>query len=196
VTPTLLITAVGIIEDIRKAVSSDVKEAGAPFYIVGQTYAELGGSEYYRLKGFVGKSVPKVRAVKAKGTMDAVSMAIGSGYVRSCHDLSEGGLAVAAAEMAFSGGCGIELDLRKVPLGDFIGRNDFILFSESNSRFLVEVKEECRKDFEASMKGVACSVVGRVSKGSRLVVRGLDGKSVVDTNLSELLDAWKKAFGG
>lgn len=195
VTPTLLVTAVGIISDIGKAVSMDIKQSGNLLYVVGQTYAELGGSEYYRLKGFIGKSVPKVRAIKARRIMDGVSRAIESGYVSSCHDLSEGGLAVAAAEMAFSGGCGIELDLRKVPLGDFIGRNDFILFSESNSRFLVEVEEECREDFEAIMKDNVCSVVGKVNKGNRLVVRGLNGKSVVDASLSELLAAWKKTLG-
>jgi len=196
VTPTLLITAVGIISDIRKAVSSDAKEAGSLLYIVGQTYAELGGSEYYRLRDFIGESVPKVRVIKARKTMDSVSRAIHAGYVSSCHDLSEGGLAVAAAEMAFGGGHGIELDLRKVPLGDFIVRNDFILFSESNSRFLVEVKEECREDFEKLMKSTACSVVGRVGKGSRFVVRGLNGKIVVDASLSELLNAWKRTLGG
>jgi phosphoribosylformylglycinamidine synthase len=195
VTPTLLITAVGMIRDVRKAVSCDAKEPDAPLYIVGQTYAELGGSEYYRLKGFVGKSVPKVRAVKARRIMDAVMGAIRSGYVRSCHDLSEGGLAVAAAEMAFSGGYEIELDLRKVPLGDIMGRNDFILFSESNSRFLVEVKEECREDFEAMMKDTACSVVGKVNRSDRLIVRGLDGKLVVNASLGSLLAAWKKTLG-
>jgi phosphoribosylformylglycinamidine synthase len=196
VTPTLLITAVGMIRDVRKAISSDAKKVDAPLYIVGQTYAELGGSEYYRLKGFVGKSVPKVRAVKARRIMDAVSRAIYSGYVKSCHDLSEGGLAVAAAEMAFSGGYGIELDLRKIPLGDIMGRNDFILFSESNSRFLVEVKEECREDFEAMMKDTACSVVGKVNRNARLVVHGLDGKLVVNASLGSLLAAWKKTLGG
>mgnify|MGYP001134823355 CR=1 FL=1 len=128
--------------------------------------------------------------------MDAVSRAIHSGYVKSCHDLSEGGLAVAAAEMAFSGGYGIELDLRKVPIGDSIRRNDFILFSESNSRFLIEVKEKCRKDFEAIIRGNAYSIVGRVNKSNRLVVQGLNGESVVDASLSELIDAWKKTFGG
>jgi len=195
VTPTLLITAVGIIPDIRRAISVDAKQHDSSLYIVGQTYAELGGSEYYRLKGFVGNSVPKVRAVKARRNMDAVSRVIHSGYVKSCHDLSEGGLAVAAAEMAFSGGYGIELDLRKVPLGDIIGRNDFILFSESNSRFLVEVKEKCREDFEAMMKDTVCSVVGKVNKGNRLIVHGLNGKSIVDASLSELLNAWKKTLG-
>jgi phosphoribosylformylglycinamidine synthase len=195
VTPTLLITAVGIISDIRKAISVDLKQTGNPLYLIGQTYAELGGSEYYRLKGFIGKNVPKVRAVKARRIMDAVSRAIHSGYVKSCHDLSEGGLAVAAAEMAFSGGYGIELDLRKVPVGDIMARNDFILFSESNSRFLVEVKENHREDLEALMRDNVCSVVGRVNKSNRLVVRGLNGKSVVDASLNELLGAWKKTLG-
>jgi phosphoribosylformylglycinamidine synthase len=195
VTPTLLITAVGMIRDVRKAVSCDAKKPDAPLYIVGQTYAELGGSEYYRLKGFVGKSVPKVRGIKARRIMDAVMGAIRSGYVKSCHDLSEGGLAVAATEMGFSGGYGIELDLRKVSLGDIMGRSDFILFSESNSRFLVEVKEECRKDFEAMMKDTACSVVGKVNRSDRLVVHGLDGKLVVNASLGSLLAAWKRTLG-
>jgi phosphoribosylformylglycinamidine synthase len=196
VTPTLLITAVGMIRDVRKAVSCDAKKPDAPLYIIGQTYAELGGSEYYRLKGFVGKSVPKVRALKARRIMDAVMGAIRSGYVKSCHDLSEGGLAVAATEMGFSGGYGIELDLRKVPLGDIVGRDDFVLFSESNSRFLVEVSEECREDFEALMKDTACSVVGKVNRSDRLVVHGLDGKLVVNASLGSLLAAWKKTLGG
>jgi phosphoribosylformylglycinamidine synthase len=195
VTPTLLITAVGIISDVRDAISVDVKQPGNLLYVIGQTYAELGGSEYYGLRGFVGRSVPKVRAVKARRIVDAVSRAIDSSYVRSCHDLSEGGLAVAAAEMAFSGNYGIKLDLRKVPLGGIIGRSDFILFSESNSRFLVEVKESCRENFEAIMKDIAYSVVGRVNKDNRLVVRGLDGKSVVDASLNELSAAWKKTLG-
>jgi phosphoribosylformylglycinamidine synthase II len=195
VTPTLLITAVGMIPDIRKAVSSDAKQPDSPLYVVGQTYAELGGSEYYRLKGFVGKSVPKVRAVKARRIMDVVSRAIHSGYVEACHDLSEGGLGVATAEMAFSGGYGIELDLRRVPLGDIMARNDFILFSESNSRFLVEVKEKCREDFEALMKDNAYSLIGKVKKSNRLVIRGLSGEPVVDASLSELLNAWKKTLG-
>jgi phosphoribosylformylglycinamidine (FGAM) synthase-like enzyme len=115
VTPTLLITAVGVIPDIRLTVSMDTKMPGNALYIVGQTFKELGGSEYYKLCGHVGKSVPKVRGAQARKTFRAVTKAIDLGFVKTCHDLSEGGLAVTAAETALAGGYGVVLDLRKVP---------------------------------------------------------------------------------
>jgi len=195
VTPTLLITAIGIIPDVRRTVSADIKGPGNLIYIVGQTYPELGGSEYYKLRGSIGKTVPRIRANQAKKAVNSIVEAIDSGYVKSCHDLSEGGLAVAAAEMAFSGGQGIRLDLRKVPRARNMRRNDHILFSESNSRFLVEVPEKSREDFEALMGKTVCSTIGRVEKDERFSVYGLDGKRIVDASLSELRDAWKSTFG-
>ncbi|MGB9853505.1 MAG: phosphoribosylformylglycinamidine synthase subunit PurL [Candidatus Bathyarchaeales archaeon] len=195
VTPTLLITAIGILPDIRAAVSMDVKAPRNPIYIVGKTYFELGGSEYYRLKGFVGNSVPKVRPNYAKGIFRAITRAIDLGLVSACHDLSEGGLAVAAAEMAFSGGYGVELDLRRVPTEN-LNRDDFILFSESNSRFLVEVPEKCEKDFEALMKGNSYAKIGKVTETPRLCVYGLSGKVVIDAPINDLLVCWKSLLGG
>jgi phosphoribosylformylglycinamidine synthase len=196
VTPTLLITAVGIIPDVRKTVSMDLKAPGDLVYLVGQTYAELGGSEYYRSKGFVGLSVPLVRINEAKRTMDCVSKAIEAGCVIACHDLSEGGLAVSAAEMAFTGGLGIEISLARFPQSEPIMRNDFVLFSESNSRFLIEVPEKAREKFEAVMKGANFACVGRVIDEKRLSVHGLGGGTVVEAGLDELKDAWKSTFGG
>lgn len=196
VTPTLLITAIGIIPDIRKTVSADVKSPGNLIYMVGQTYHELGGSEYYKLRGFTGKTVPKVKAAQAKRTINAVVEANDSGYVKSCHDLSEGGLAVAAAEMAFSGGYGIQLNLGSVPRARNMKRNDYIVFSESNSRFLMEVPEKRREQFEALMERNVCSAVGRVEKNRRLSVYGLNGKRVVNASLNRLRNSWKSTFGG
>lgn len=190
VTPTLLITAIGVVPDIRIVVSMDVKTPGNPLYIVGKTYRELGGSEYYRLKGFVGNSVPKVRPGQARRTFKALIQAIDLGLVSACHDLSEGGLAVAAAEMAFSGGYGLEVDLRKVPVED-LNRDDFILYSESNSRFLVEVPENCERDFEAVMRGAVYAKIGKVTKTPRLCIYGLNGDVVVDAAINELLTCWK-----
>jgi phosphoribosylformylglycinamidine synthase len=195
VTPTLLITALGLVPDIRSTVSMDVKAPGDSVYVVGETLEELGGSEYYRLKGFLGKSVPKVRGVRARKGFRAVTRAIDCGLVKACHDLSEGGLAVAAAEMAFAGGYGLELDLRKVP-AQGVGRDDFVLFSESNSRFLVEVSEKARDRFEGLMKGKVCAKVGRVTKSPRLCIRGLAGGVVVDASLGDLLRSWKRTLSG
>jgi len=196
VTPTLLITAVGVIPDVRKAVSMDVKQAGNLIYIAGQTYPELGGSEYYKLKGFLGKTVPKVRVPQARKIMKSIVKAIDLSYVKACHDLSEGGLAVAISEMAFTGDYGIDLYLKNIPRPRGMQRDDFILFSESNSRFLVEVQEKRRRDFEALMEGVTFSVVGTVKREKRLLVHGIDDSTVVDVSLAELRNAWKSTFGG
>ncbi len=194
VTPTLLFTAIGIIPDVRKSVSVALKRTGNLIYLVGQTYAELGGSEYYKLKGFIGMDVPKVRKAQAKRIMKSITDAIDARCIKSCHDLSEGGLAVAAAEMAFSSDYGMELNLASVPIYNNIDRNDYILFSESNSRFLVEVPEKRREDFETLMKGNIHAAIGKVIKEKCLSICGVDGKRVIEANLDSLREFWKKTL--
>ena len=192
VTPTLLITAVGIIPDIRSTVSVDLKTSGNLLYLLGNTYPELGGSEYYKLKGYLGANVPKLHATKSRKSYYNLIKAIDRGMVKSCHDLSEGGLAVAAAEMAFASNLGMTLNLKAVP-NKSIARNDFILFSESNSRFLIEVSPKDRYDFELLMKN-SCAMVGEVTDTKKLQVYGLNDNLVVNANLSELRAAWKKTL--
>jgi phosphoribosylformylglycinamidine synthase II len=192
VTPTLLITAVGIVPDIRLTVSIDLKMPGNLLYIVGDTFNELGGSEYYKLKGFLGKSVPKLQATKAKKTYYNLTKVMGKGIIRSCHDISEGGLAVAAAEMSFASGYGLELDLRKVQ-GKNLTRSDFVLFSESNSRFLIEIAEADKAEFERVM-GKKHTQIGKVTKEQKLLINGLNGKVVVDATLKTLRQSWKKTL--
>jgi phosphoribosylformylglycinamidine (FGAM) synthase-like enzyme len=118
---------------------------------------------------------------------------MGEGIIKSCHDLSEGGLAVAAAEMAFAGGYGLELNLSVAP-NKLVTRDDFLLFSESNSRFLIEVAEQDRFAFEDLMRSKACAPIGKVTKDQRLLIRGLDGKVVVEAGLAELRRSWKKTL--
>jgi len=189
--PTLLISALAVTDDVTRAVSMDLKQAGNLIYLVGETFKELGGSHYYDIKGHVGSSVPKVDARKGKRLMDALSGATGKGLVKSCHDLSEGGLGVAAAEMAFAGGLGMALNLKDVPLGEKITRDDFILFAESNTRFLAEVAPADKDKFEKAMSGVAHAAVGRVTAGDRLTVTGLNGEVVLDAGIYELKEAWQ-----
>jgi phosphoribosylformylglycinamidine synthase len=188
-----LITALGIVPDVRSAVSVDVKSPNDSIYIVGGTFKELGGSEYYGMSGVLGRTVPKVRRGQAKKTFGAVTMAIDSGLVRACHDLSEGGLAVSAAEMALAGGYGVKLDLRKVP-SDRLNRDDFLLFSESNSRFLVEVSEKAKERFEAIMRGRVFAEIGTVTKSATLCVRGLAGNVVVDISLIDAETSWRRTL--
>ncbi|MEM2320654.1 MAG: phosphoribosylformylglycinamidine synthase subunit PurL [Candidatus Bathyarchaeia archaeon] len=194
VTPTLLITAIGIVPDVRRIVSMDLKEPGNLLYIVGRTYNELGGSEYYRLKGYLGKNVPRVRLREAKWNMRAILRAIDRGCIRACHDLSEGGLAAAAAEMSLAGDLGLEIWLGKVPYAGQILRNDYILFSESNSRFLVEVPETYREEFEAIVRGTYYALIGRVRGDESFIIYGLDDEPAISIGVDELVEAWKKTL--
>ncbi len=189
---TLLISAISVMEDVGRAVSMDFKRAGDLVYIVGATYSELGGSEYFRTRGFIGNKVPKVNSHLAKSLMEKLSMAMEKGLVKACHDCSEGGIGVAVAEMAFAGGLGAAVRLKMVPLGENIDRNDFILFSESNSRFLVEVAPESKNQFEKIMSGTSFAAVGQVADSEVLEIYGLNGNKIVSASLSELKEAWQK----
>jgi phosphoribosylformylglycinamidine synthase II len=189
---TLLISAMGVMDDVSKAVTMDCKNAGDLIYIVGDTLNELGGSHYFAGHGYIGNNVPKVDAEKGKALMDALAGATKKGLVKACHDLSEGGIGVAAAEMAFAGGLGMALSLKKVPLGEAMDRDDFILFSESNTRFLVEVAPENSKTFESSLSGVTFAEIGRVLNDKKLEVRGIKGRIILTADISELKEAWQK----
>lgn len=191
VTPTLLISALGILPDVRKAVSMDLKTAGNPIYIIGKTYEELGGSHYYRIHGYLGNQPPRVEPGRAKASYDALISAMDRGYVKACHDLSEGGLAVAAAEMAFAGDIGMELNLDKVLMPRM--REDYALFSESNSRLLVEVDEKKAGEFEECMKGSVFAGIGRTTKERELVINGEKGV-LVRAGLQSLKEAWQRTL--
>jgi phosphoribosylformylglycinamidine synthase II len=190
VTPTLLITAIGIVPDIRGIVSMETKKPGDAVYVIGETFNELGGSEYYKLNGYLGKNVPRVNGGKARKTFKKVTKAIDAGLVKACHDLSEGGLGVAVAEMSLAGGLGIALNLRKVPRSA-VERDDLALFSESNSRFLVEVPEKAQDEFEALTKGIVCAEIGRVTRNPKLTINGLKGGVKVEAQLADLRRSWK-----
>ncbi len=190
--PTLLISAMAVMKDVSRSVSMDAKKAGDLLYIVGMTYNELGGSHYYAVRGAMGNRVPQVNPKRGKKLMDALSGAMDKGLVKACHDLSEGGIGVAAAEMGFAGGVGITLQLNKVPLGEPIERNDTVLFSESNTRFLVEVAPEDAKRFEGALGEAICAAIGELNKSDRLEVYGIKGEKLISTPLAELKEAWQK----
>jgi phosphoribosylformylglycinamidine synthase len=171
----------------------DFKQAGDLIYIAGKTANELGGSEYFRIHGFTGNRVPKVNPARAKEIMDRLSQATNKGLVSACHDCSDGGIGVAVAEMAFAGGLGATIRLKSMPLAEPMDRDDFILFSESNSRFVVAVSPHHQSEFEALMASARgrFARIGEVNNSGKLVVHGLKTK-VVEATLASLKDAWQK----
>ncbi|MGQ9546021.1 MAG: phosphoribosylformylglycinamidine synthase subunit PurL [Dehalococcoidia bacterium] len=190
--PTLLISAVAVMDNVEKTVTMDCKRAGDRIYIIGTTLNELGGSQYYGLHGYVGNRVPRVDGKRGKKLMDTLSNALERGLVKACHDLSEGGIGVAAAEMAFAGGLGMVIYLQRVPLAEAIDRDDYVLFSESNTRFLVEIAEEDIRQFETMMAGVDFATIGQVTDEKMLEVYGLNGKMVLSSSIGELKEAWQR----
>ncbi len=189
--PTLLFSVIGKMEDVRQAVTMDVKEAGHLVYVLGETAAELGASEWYALHGFIGRNVPKVNVTKARKLYETLHRAIMAGYVASCHDCSDGGLGVALAEAAFAGGLGMMIDLARVPAVG-IDRDDTLLFSESQSRFVVTIAPENKENFESILAGCVAAHVGAVLAGRRLLINGLQGDRIIAAVLDELKAAWQK----
>jgi len=192
--PTLLVSALSVISDVRLTVTADMKRPGSYLYLVGETFEELGGSEYYRINQGLGAEVPRVDPGPGRRLMTALSRAIGNGLVRACHDLSEGGLGVALAEMCFAGGVGCRVRLDHLPGARRFTRDDFLLFSESNTRFLCEVRREHQARFESLMRNVPCAPIGRTTSDQQMVVSGLKRGEVVRLELSEAERAWRTAL--
>jgi len=187
---SLLISAIGVIPNAEKVVTMDVKEPGNGVYLVGETREELGGGHVWKaLKRVSQGEVPRVNVARAKETFTLMHEAISKGFVRAAHDLSEGGLAVAAAEMAFAGDWGLDLDLRKALVSGEISEAG-LLFSESASRFLVEVPEITRPLFETLFKGRAARL-GRVTTRKTLKIRNGAKRVVLEEPLSTLSQAWE-----
>ncbi len=184
--PTPVVMGVGIVDDFRTCVTSDLKSSGNPLYLVGETRMEMGGSEYFRVTRGSSAVAPDVDVEALKGGMYGVLAAIRAGHVASCHDLSQGGLAVSAAEMCLGGDVGATLDLARLdPL-----RLDFLLFSETNARWLVEVKRG-REDAFTSLFAVPVQRLGSVGGGTLRVVRGRESFEVP---VAEMRDVWTHAL--
>jgi phosphoribosylformylglycinamidine synthase len=189
--PTLLFSVIGRMEDVRKALTMDVKRPGDLVYVLGETFPELGGSEWFAQNGFIGNQVPVVNAGKAKKLYGALGTAIKAGLVASCHDCSDGGLGVALAETAFAGGLGLSVDLARVPCAG-IYRDDYLLFSESQSRFIVTVSLANRDRFEEALKGSAFACVGEVLVGSGFRINGIRGNRIIEDDIRVLKEIWQK----
>ena len=191
---SLLISAMGQMDDVNRAVTMDLKEPGNCLFLVGSTADELGGSHFSLVNGLEGGTVPHVDLERAPRILAAMYACINEQLIRSCHDLSEGGLAVAVAEMAFAGGCGADVDLK--PMAEAAGLSDdaVLLFSESNTRFVIEVPETSRDDVLDHFKGLPITSLGRVTESDRLTIRGSAGNLAIETPLAELKHSWQETL--
>jgi phosphoribosylformylglycinamidine synthase len=191
---TLLISAISIVDDVSKCVTMDAKKGGNFLFVVGETKNEMGGSHYYKIHDQLGANVPTVDLEKAPRIAAKITEAIDKQLVASCHDCSEGGLVVALAEMAFAGGLGMEADLAALPKSADCPRIDAQLFSESNSRYIVEVEPQNFDAFTKLMLNLPFGQVGKITDTGRLIVKADDGTQVIDADVKELKKAWQEPF--
>lgn len=187
---TLLISAIGIVPDIRRIMSMPLKRPRNWLYLVGLTADDLGGSLALRLDGRRGDHAPESRPPVARNIFRAVHRTIRDGLVQACHDLSEGGLAVAAAEMAIGGGLGLEIDLGAVPATDPALPTGTRLFAESPSRFLVEVAPESVSAFEKRFRALPHARIGQVLAEPVMRVAGEEGM-VIEAEVARLKACWQ-----
>jgi phosphoribosylformylglycinamidine synthase len=193
--PTLLISAVGQIADVRRCVTMDLKRPGNSLYLVGATGEHLGGSHFNLVHRLAAGQVPQVDGPTARRTFERVHQAIEQSLIRACHDLSEGGLAVAVAEMAVAGRCGAEIELDQVPTSETKPISsqwlDVVrLFSESNSRFLVEVEPSWEDRWRQLFADIPSARVGTVLAEPILRVASSRG-TLIQLPLELLRRAWQ-----
>ncbi|AZU37929.1 phosphoribosylformylglycinamidine synthase [Wolbachia endosymbiont of Bemisia tabaci] len=174
--PSLLISAIGIIENIENAVSLDVKMPGDLIYVLGTTHDELGRSEYQLYSGIDNNNVPKVNAKSARKLYERYNQAIKDGIIVSAIAPNLGGLIIALAKSLIAGDLGAEIDLSLVPIGktqntDII--NKIIMFSESQSRILVTIAPQNQRKFEELFKGIVLSCIGKVTEEKALNIKDI-----------------------
>jgi len=172
----------------------DFKRSGNAIYMVGMTHDEMGGSVYLDNNGQLGSGVPKVDAQQALQTYKALHTACRRGLAQAMHDCSEGGLAVALAEMAFAGGLGVTVSLKNVPYQGASRRDDIILFSESNSRMLVEVAAAHEASFVRLLKDTAHAKIGMVGQSPEFLVYGLKDTPVIHAGIDDLKNVWQSSL--
>ena len=191
--PTLLFSVLGVISDMEQTVSSDFKQPGDHIFLLGQTRREMAGSEIADELGFGGGRVPVVDSASALARYRSVHKAIGLGLINACHDLSDGGLAVAVAEMSIGGRWGARVDLSLVKSADTLTLTE-LLYSESASRLLVTVPPAKRVEFQALL-GEDAIEIGQVSSGGHLRFC-LQDANLFSVSVEDMARSFKATFAG
>ena len=201
VPPTLLVSSLGVIDNVRNAVSLDAKVEGDLVYVLGRTDQELGGSEYFALVGeqergkrYIGNAVPQVDAQRNKTLYSALTQCIHEGLVASAQSVHRGGLAVALAKTALGGRLGMDVSLEQLP--GQVARDDVALFSESQGRLVVTVAPQYQTQFEQRMQGNTFAAIGKVTGSDVFRVRGITGRTIVDANITTMVPAYTETFRG
>ncbi len=190
--PTLLISSIGVIDEISKSISIDLKFPGDLIYILGETNDELGGSEYFSSYKYIGNAVPQVDARKNKKLYTNFYKCVKSNLLASAISVGRGGLGVALTKTAMAGDLGLEISLKNLP-GKFT-RDDFALFSESQGRIIVSINPKNKARFESFMKKNSFACIGYVTQQKNILIKNPQGNKIIDLKLKSALESYKSTF--
>ena len=191
--PTLLFSVIGKIEDVRMAVSMDFKNSGDLVYVVGLTDGRMAYSEYLYLMGRQDEGeVPIPHKELSLEIFHRLHNIMKKGLIRSCHDISDGGLAVCIAESSLAGGLGAMIDIKDVPRAMDM-RDDFLLFSETPGRFIVSIDRKDKEEFESLMRGIPYSLLGEVSNNPTLVIKN-SNSVLINEDIKRLKESFIKTL--
>jgi phosphoribosylformylglycinamidine synthase len=190
--PTLLISSIGVIDDVLKSVSIDLKFPGDLIYIIGETFDELGGSEYYSMNNYTGNKVPQVNAKKNRKLYQDFYKCVKSNLISSAISIGRGGLGVATVKTAIAGMLGIDISLKNIP-GKY-SRDDFTLFSESQGRIIVSINPILQKSFEKLMEKNTFAKIGMVTSQKSILIKNSKDKNIVNLNLNSTFNKYKSVF--
>jgi phosphoribosylformylglycinamidine synthase len=190
--PTLLVSLMGIIEDVRRAQTTDFKGHGDLLFVVGETRGELGGTCFERISGSTLGPCPSVCLGPARESYRAMHRAIQQSLVRSCHDLADGGLWAALAESCLGGDLGAKVSLDALPVSGETGREPArLLFCETPSRFLVSVAPRKLTQWNRVMRGLPCGRIGEVTAEPRVRVEAA-GREIASLTVDEIRALWSE----
>ncbi len=187
--PTPVLLATGILDRVEHAVTSDLKHVGATLYLLGESRPELGGSLWARRDGRTGLRLPPTDPVALRSLGERLRKLAAAKVVRSAHDVSDGGLAVALCEMAFGGAVGFSVDLEATGL---VGPG-VALVAEGASRFVVEVAPGEERRFERALAPCPFAPLGEVTPESGTFRWA--GRTLVRLSLDELYRRWRTGLG-
>ncbi len=188
--PTLLFTAVTTIADIRTACTSDFKKPGSFIFLVGATRRELGGSELYNYLGFTGNDIPRVDTAANRRKYQKIHLMITAGLIKACHDLSDGGLAIALSEACIGSGLGADIELKNLPEARDMQVAE-LLFSETPGRFIIEIAPEDYEKSNQSLADIKAYCIGRVTSRPVLTVKNLKNKKIASLKIARLKRSWQ-----
>ncbi|MFC1742102.1 AIR synthase-related protein [Nanoarchaeota archaeon] len=191
VLPTLLISSIGVIDDIDHTCSMDLKKEGDHIYIIGETKGEFGGSDLYHVMEKEGGTPPTVDPDRARILYRKIHQLHKKDMFTACNSVTSGGIAMTIAKMCIAGQKGASIDITRIPGNNVV--DETILYSETQSRFIITIDPKDKEDFECEMENFIIGLIGEVTDNDKLKITDT-GEEMINIKIEELDNIYRERF--